>query len=93
MVHDPLLVADVSTRREVKDARYKLTAGIKRAEKLRHRSLEQLCDGDLPMVDREQAQDRFRQADSVIVDLSGSLVDVEDWLKADSQIKAAETST
>ncbi len=82
----------MTSRREVKDARYKLTAGIKRAEKLRHRSLEQVCDGDLPMVDREQAQDRFKQADGVIVDLSASLVDVEDWLKADSQIKRSEAS-
>ncbi len=82
----------MSTRREVKDARYKLTAGIKRAEKLRHRSLEQVCDGDLPLIDREQAQLRFGQADSVIVDLSASLVDVEDWLKADSQISASKPS-
>ncbi len=80
----------MSTRREAKDARFKLTAGIKRAEKLRHRSLEQVCDGDLPMVDRENAQARFGQAERVVVDLSGSLVEVEDWLKADSQISASK---
>lgn len=72
----------MSKRREAQDARYRLQGAISRAEKLRIRSLDQVCDGDLSMVDRESAEVRLKQATGVIDTLTESLDGVERWLSA-----------
>ncbi len=72
-----------STRREAKDTKYRLRAAIGRAEKVRHRCLEQMSDDWLDEVVREEARANLERAIRVIADLEPSLVSVEQWLDDD----------
>ncbi len=74
-----------TTRREAKDTKYRLRAAIARAEKVRHRCLEQLADDELSPVVHGQARANLERATGVVEDLGPSLVSVERWLDDDLQ--------
>lgn len=71
----------MATSTEAQMLRGKLKRKITEAQKLQARSLSQVCDGDLPWDAREEAYSLVIACEHAVLDLEGSLDQVNEALR------------